>query len=935
MPGYHGLNQPDRSWILDQMSLYPSNWNGPVSERLRGMNYSEDEISIILSELPGIVVIPETNEYDEIRWPSLDMPLWQMDDLNWDWVNPEIGEEDRRSKFYCYREDFLRNQNFTDDSIKQLRIDTLRILDRCGNPHDWDGNKRGLVFGSIQSGKTASMEGLVCAALDAGYNHIFILTSNVENLRFQTQLRFRDSVLTFSNNDNPYKLTTEDSDLVDVSRDTPLRRRERDRHVRAMKHQGSKFSFGIFKKHASVLQGLVSVMQGYFEGRNGEQDSVLIIDDECDYASINTRHRRIREADSEKTRIHRLICELLEAIPRNTYVGYTATPQASILQSTQSEIFPRDFLWVLEPAETYCGPHHFFETYSEYLLEEVPSEEWVIDPPPGERAADVQLDDLRRRVREENPQNSLKSAMVDYILSGAIRWWRCRDHETESRKKPNHALMIHFSHLTAIHAEAEELSKITLEMVISAFNNIFGRDFQIDSNSKIEKLIVKRLARFNEKIEAIRNNPGRMMTLELLQPFIEMIIQETGHRKLDSSGRHSVILDYDTESEEDKVPRSMIVIGGNVLSRGLTIQGLTVSYFLRSPRTKVQDSMLQQNRWYGHKLNYLDLCTVYIQQHIMEVLEQMTIADTELRSDLVDMIQYEMTPAESLLSLMSHPIFRPTNRAKLRLADAITADTFSGRNWQFQEPILKGAHADDNFWHFTNFIDHKLGIGNATPVGSDQGLLWENVSLEVIQSFLQDELQTKEHPWRIVPSELIEYLIEWKAEGNLPQINVGFKFGKDGERISNRGRKMHNPTLEKQNPDSYTGQFKNLTRGRGNNYLGDWYFDDYLGHNTENWFKTKRKRDGGTILTTSRAEGAPILFLFYQLNPLYVNRSPRFSVPSDHDAAGEHPLPVFIVSLPPNGPERESRWYNSEQLRNPDIRYSGETGPVDENPMLR
>ena len=146
-----------------------------------------------------------------------------------------------------------------------MRVDTLRILDRCGNPSDWDDNKRGLVFGAIQSGKTASMEGLVCAALDAGYNHILILTSNVENLRFQTLLRFEDSVLSFSNNDIPIKLTTVEKDLVDVSRDTPLRRIEKNRIVRNMKDARSKFSFGVFKKHPSVLDGLVSVMEAYFK----------------------------------------------------------------------------------------------------------------------------------------------------------------------------------------------------------------------------------------------------------------------------------------------------------------------------------------------------------------------------------------------------------------------------------------------------------------------------------------------------------------------------------------------------------------------------------------------------------------------------------------------------------------------------------------------
>jgi hypothetical protein len=942
MPRYDELSQSDKSWMLDQMSLYPLNWRGPVSERLRGMNLNENDIAAILSEIPGMIEYPETDpDFDEIGWPSLDQPLWQMDDLNWSWVNPEISEEDQRGKFHRYREQFLRNQNFTDDSIKQLRVDTLRILDRCGNPADWKDNKRGLVFGAIQSGKTASMEGLVCAALDAGYNHIVILTSNIENLRFQTQLRFEESVLSFANNDMPIKLTTVEKDLIDVSRDTPLRRIAKNRFVRNMKDSRSKFSFGIFKKHPSVLDGLVSVMEAYFQGLSGENDSVLVIDDECDFASINTRQRR-GTADIEQTRIHRAICRLLQVTPRNTYVGYTATPQASILQDTQSEIFPKDFLWVLEPAASYCGPINFFDTYSEYLLEEVSETDWPINSLSGERIADVQLDELRQRVRDRNPQNSLVSAMIDYILSGSIRWWRSRDHEDEEKRKPYHAFMIHYSYLTSIHEQAEELSRITLDLVQSAFQGIFERDLQIDVSSEIEVMISDRLARFNQKIEGIRDNPGPMMSLERLQSYIEMIIEETSHKKLDSSGRHRVILDYETESLPDKVPSAMIVIGGNILSRGLTIQGLTVSYFVRNSRQPVQDSMLQQNRWYGHKFNYLDLCTVYLQRRTIEILSHMTIADTELREQLVDMIQYGKKPEESLLFLMSHPIFRPTNRTKLGMADLLRAPSFSGHNYQFQEPELKGTFAEDNLYYFENFIENKLGKEHAIQVGGKiqrLGLLWEDVTLDVVSSFLQDELVAKEQPWKIKPNELIEYLREWEMQGDFPQINIGFKYGRDGNEIAERGRKMKAPTMDKNDPDSYDCLFKNLAIGRRYNtdrsvsYFGDWHFDDYRQENTENWFNTRRRRGGGESLTTSRKRGAPILFMFYLLDPMYVNRTPRVLLSSGHQLAGEHALPVFIVSLPPDGPLGDSAWINANQRDNQDITYSGQTGVVDENPM--
>ena len=932
MTEYNDLSQSDKSWILDQMALYPLNWNSPVSERLRGMDITEEDINAILSEIPGIIEYPERDQdFDEIGWPSLDQPLWQMDDLDWKWINPEISEENQRGKFFRYREQYLRSQNFTNDSIKQLRMDTLRILDRCGNPNDWEGNKRGLVFGAIQSGKTASMEGLVCAALDAGYNHILILTSNVENLRFQTQLRFEDSVLSFSNNDIPIKLTSVEKDLVDVSRDTPLRRTEKNRIVRNMKHPRSKFSFGIFKKHPSVLDGLVSVMESYFEGLSGDNDSVLVIDDECDYASINTRQRR-GAVDSEKTRIHRAICDLLQVTPRNTYIGYTATPQASILQDTRSEIFPKDFLWVLEPAKSYCGPINFFDTHSEHLLEVVPDTDWPTVAPQGERIDDVQSDELRRRVRESDPQNSLISAMIDYILSGSIRWWRSREHEDESKRKPYHAFMIHFSRLKIIHVLAEELSRITFDLVQSAFQDIFERNLQIDISSDIEKMISNRLAKFNQKIEGIRDNPGPIMTLERLQPYILMIFEETIHKKLDSSTHSN--LDYDTESPKDRVSKAMILIGGNILSRGLTIQGLTVSYFVRNSRQPVQDSMLQQNRWYGHKFNYLDLCTVYLQDRTIHVLSYMTIADTELREQLVDMIQYGKTPEESLLFLMSHPIFRPTNRAKLRMADAFRAPSFSGHNYQFQEPILKGTVEE--------FIERKLGRERAIPINGERnelGLLWENVSLEIISSFLQDELVTKEHPWKIKPSQLIEYLRDWNSRGDLPQINVGFRFGRNGGMISERARELKNPTMNHEDPDSYDVLFKNLAIGRNHNpdgslrYFGDFHFDDYLQENTANWFKTRR-REGGESYTRTRKPGAPILFMFYLLDPLYVKRNPRILLPEKHTVAGQYALPVFLVSLPPNGPPGDLSWVNVGQRYNPDITYSGETGAVDENPNL-
>ena len=151
------------------------------------------------------------------------------------------------------------------------------------------------------------------------------------------------------------------------------------------------------------------------------------------------------------------------------------------------------------------------------------------------------------------------------------------------------------------------------------------------------------------------------------------------------------------------------------------------------------------------------------------------------------MIQYEKPPEESLLFLMSHPIFRPTNRMKLRMADVIRAPSFLDTRI-IQEPELKGAFAEDNLYYFENFIENKLVKENAIQVGGKRqplGLLWEDVTLDVVCSFLQDELAAKEHPWKIKPNELMEYLRDWDMQGDLPQINVGFKYGETALKLPN------------------------------------------------------------------------------------------------------------------------------------------------------
>ena len=146
--------------------------------------------------------------------------------------------------------------------------------------------------------------------------------------------------------------------------------------------------------------------------------------------------------------------------------------------------------------------------------------------------------------------------------------------------------------------------------------------------------------------------------------------------------------------------------------------------------------------------------------------------------------------------------------------------------------------------------------------------------------------------------------------------------------------------MDKRNANSYDNVFKNLAIGRNHNsdgslrYFGDFFFDDYLQQNTENWFKTSRRRGGEKSFSSVRIIGAPILFMFYLLDPYYVNRSPRVNLPQGHEVAGENSLPVFIVSLPPDGPIGDNAWVNSRQRNNPDITYSGETGVVDKNPMM-
>lgn len=548
-----------------------------------------------------------------------------------EWLDSEKANID---PYYWDRYKQLLNQkDFPWQVITRLDEVTDRILGLLENPKKegtWD--RRGMVVGHVQSGKTANYTGLICKAADAGYSLIVVIAGIHNSLRNQTQVRVdegfvgRDSSAYLNNrtdkwvgvgkfNNQKYPLT-----LTNTKQDF---RKSIATNLGVQLQTLTVPAILVIKKNATILKNLYDWLKWHnAQGNSNLVDApMLLIDDEADNASINVS----KDPELAST-INRYIRELLAMFSRRCYVGYTATPFANIFIEPDTEeempledLFPRDFIVSLEPPDNYFGSTRIFGDHADVdVIRPITDNEDLLP--------------IRHRNYHEVTELpiSLLEAIRTFVLARSIRMLR-------GQENVHNSMLVNVSRFTSVQRKVHE----HIHDFMSALENRIR--YEPTGNS--------RQARKDKEIRALHDTWNREYSeLEFSWDDIFKILLEAVApiTTMEINSRSSNTLDYDTE-----YGRQVIAIGGFSLSRGLTLEGLLVSYFLRN--SMMYDTLMQMGRWFGYRPGYEDICRIWMTPDAKGWYDHITETVEELRDEFRRMEQAKLTPKEFGLKVRSHP----------------------------------------------------------------------------------------------------------------------------------------------------------------------------------------------------------------------------------------------------------------------------------------
>lgn len=518
---------------------------------------------------------------------------------------------------------------------------STKVVARLPCPGDDGFSGRGLVLGYVQSGKTANFSAVITKAADAGYRLIVVMSGVTNSLRRQTQRRLSEEILDL-NPDKWIALTSEDEDF---------RRGGRIAAANAMLTSG-KPVLCVVKKNGVVLRRLLKWLQAA-SPETLRACPTLIVDDEADQASVNTA-----KGDAIRAVINDRVVSLLRLMPRVAYVGYTATPFANIfVDITQPEdLYPRDFIIDLPRPPAYFGPERIFgrDRMTQDEADEAVDGLDMIRRVPDD---DVAVVAPRGRDRSEfMPQiaPSLAEALDYFMLASAVRVVR-------GQGDKHCSMLIHTTLYANIHAR---FKPVVEQWLASRLAGLAGHD------PATEQHFADLWAG-----EASRVPSASMGEVDVTYDAISAVLQDTI--------RGTVVVVENSTSDErldyEKEPQRVIVIGGNVLARGLTIEGLVVSYFVRAAST--YDTLLQMGRWFGYRGGYSDLPRIWMTEDLDNDFRALALVERELRADIRRYEHEGITPLQFSPKIRTHPSLMITSQMKMQHAVDCEV-SYSGRSVQ-------------------------------------------------------------------------------------------------------------------------------------------------------------------------------------------------------------------------------------------------------------
>ncbi|WP_319506047.1 Z1 domain-containing protein [uncultured Methanolobus sp.] len=689
------------------------------------------------------------------------------------WLNEKKSQIGFENGFWGrYREYLEDEKNFAPDTINKLDDLTDKILDNLFDPtKNIQIDKKGLVVGQVQSGKTANYTGLICKAADAGFGLIIVLAGIHNNLRSQTQLRLDEGFLGFDTqyarafNQNKYyigvgclrKPLNSHAQSLTSSLDTG------DFTQGSVSGHGFNFDtndpiIAVIKKNSHVLRRIYTWLASKTDdntdlGKIIRDKPLLLIDDEADNASIN-----ISNDPEKRSTINDRITNIINLFGKNAYVGYTATPFANIfIPIDEDNLFPRDFIINIPAPSNHIGPDKIFGF--DFVEDEQESETTL---PIVNRISDYhtfvpdkhKIDD---QLPSKLPQ-SLKLAIRCFIITCAIRRFR-------GQINSHNSMLIHVSrfvrwqnHITELVENQFNYYKRGINQNDSAIIEEFRKTFESDEDG------YKSYVTVSEQI--INSKLGSVDTQTQVHDWKDILLHLDDatsriHVKSIHGGSKEALEYYNYEKGYN-----VIAIGGNKLSRGLTLEGLSVSYYLRASR--MYDTLMQMGRWFGYRNGYVDLCRLFTSRELNEWFCHITRASEDLRKDFEYMSNIAgLTPRQYALKVRTHPgVLQISATNKMRSAINIEV-SWSGRLVELYE-LKKDISTIENNIQITKKFISRLPE-NFTQL--EKGYLWYDVQAEEVISFLES-FQSIENLKAYNPQKLADFIAKQLPNNELTSWRV-------------------------------------------------------------------------------------------------------------------------------------------------------------------
>ncbi|MGF6642437.1 Z1 domain-containing protein [Paraburkholderia sp. GAS82] len=691
-------------------------------------------------------------------------------------------------------------------AVDALDRSTNLILSNLEDPKRtgaWD--RRGLVVGHVQSGKTGNYTGLVCKAADAGYKIIIVLAGLHNNLRTQTQIRLEEGFLGYETSGlremgRIIGVGEIDSDAKMQPNCATLRSDNGDFNTKLSNHlaispEERPWLF-VVKKNKTVLERLLKWIKNRVAdatdstGRKFVSNlPLLLIDDEADHASVDTGEQLfdaegMPDEDHQPKAINSRIRKILHSFAKSAYVGYTATPFANIFIHRRSEtldegldIFPSAFITNLAAPSNYIGPARVFGLRStDGRSGGLPLTGSIDDHVDKSGAGWMPIKHKKEHVPMHDGRDSVPPSLIKAVHAFILA---CAGRACRGQRGEHSSMLIHVTRYTNVQYEVyQQVQGLIGRMAQRVKRQIDHEELLSDLRELWETDFVRKSIEIQDRAPDLMGS-STIATWDEILPEIPNVLNDIDVRMINGTAKDA--LDY---SEQEGVGLKVIAIGGDKLARGLTLEGLCTSYFVRT--TKMYDTLMQMGRWFGYRPGYVDLCRLYTTTDLIEWFEHIADASEELREEFDAMAASGGTPRDYGLKVQSHSVLMVTSPLKMRSAKSLQL-SFSG---QLLETVAlhSATSALDRNLAATNTLIREMGAPtevsprrtrNGAPTEWTGSFVWTDVRGENVADFFSSY---STHPLarKVNSSMLADFIKSMNSEGELTSWTVVLVSGGDG-----------------------------------------------------------------------------------------------------------------------------------------------------------